>query len=72
MKFDFRRDRERGNIYKGLAETFCKHEPDYDSVILQKDETLKSQKVKGYIQLAHQTSRDHKMYKFDKGDLKSI
>jgi len=32
MKFDFRRDRERGNIYKPL-ETNCKHEPDYDNVL---------------------------------------
>ena len=50
MKFDFRRDRERGNIYKGL-ETFCKHEPDYDNVIQQKDELNKSFKVKGYVKL---------------------
>ena len=50
MKFDFRRDRERGNIYKAL-ETYCKHEPDYDNVIQQKDELNKNFKVKGCVNL---------------------
>jgi len=55
MSFNGRRDREKGNIYKPDHTMYCKHEPDYDNVIQQKDELNKNFKIKGCVTLQNQT-----------------